>query len=332
LFAAAAGLPMLPGLARAAGGDGVPRQRWQGRALGAQAAMVLAHPDPKAATRAATRAVTEVRRLERIFSLHDPGSEISRLNRAGFLAAPSHDLRRLLAEALRFGRLTGGAFDISVQPLWRLYADHFAQNPEDRAGPDPRRIQDARSLVDYRMIAMEEGGITLGRRGMALTLNGIAQGYITDRVAGLLRELGFRRVLVQLGEIAALDPPADGEGWRIGLQDPRTPAKSIAVLDLANKAVATSSGRGTPFDRGGLHHHLFDPASGKSSARFLATTVVADRASAADALSTALSILPFESAEALLRAAGNARAHYVMPDGAQRWVSPASDAAGSPWS
>jgi thiamine biosynthesis lipoprotein len=313
LFAVAAGLPMLPALAGSTSGDGLPRHRWQGRALGAQASLVLAHPDPKAAAEAASLSIAEVRRLERIFSLYDADSEISRLNRAGFLGTPSHDLRRLLAEALRLGRLTDGAFDISVQPLWRLYADHFARNPGDRIGPDPRRIAESKSLVDYRKVILDDRGISLGRRGMALTLNGIAQGYITDRVAALLRQLGFNRVLVQLGEIAALDPPADGEGWRIGLQDPRTPEKNLAVLELANRAVATSSGSGTPFDRDGRYHHLFDPASGQSATRYLATTVVADRASVADALSTALSILPLDAAEALLRTTGIHRAVDPSP-------------------
>ena len=140
---------------------------------------------------------------------------------------------------------------------------------------------------------------------MAATLNGIAQGYITDRVADLLRDSGFDSVLVQLGETFASAPPTGRDAWRVGVPDPvAASGPGLATLDLVDRAVATSSGRATPFDRAGRHHHLLDPRTGLSAGRYLAVAVVARRAVAADALSTALSILPDEAAGRLLAAAG----------------------------
>jgi len=316
LLATAAGLPLVAALPGSAGAG--PRgYEWRGRALGAAARLLLVHPDAAVARRVVGQCLDEVARLEGIFSLHRPDSELVRLNAAGRLRAPSHDLRIVLAEARRFAVLTDGAFDPSVQPLWRLYADHFARHPGDPAGPDPRRIEAARAVVDYRGIEVESGLVALRRPGMAVTLNGIAQGYIADRVADLLRESGFDRVLVELGETVALAPPASGRPWRVGVADPAVPGRLAATFDLADRALASSSGLGTRFEPSGRHHHLFDPATGRSANRFLGVSVLAPRAVVADALSTALSVLPESAAAPVLRRVGGAGALFIRLDGAQ---------------
>lgn len=319
ILGAAAGLPLLgaswarPGAPSESGGSLLARgilygeggvHRWEGVALGADSSIVLHQPDPAAARRSLAACLAEVERLERIFSLQREDSELARLNRTGRLEAPSHDLVRLLADARHFGRLSDGAFDVTVQPLWRLYAEHFTAHPADLAGPGSREIERARRLVDYRAIDVEIGRVALARPGMAVTLNGIAQGYITDRVAELLRDQGFEHVLVQLGETAALEPPEPGRPWRIGLTDPMNPDRVAHTVELANQAVATSGGYGMRFDAEGRHHHLFDPATGRSAGRHLAVSVIAPQATAADALSTALYVMPAEGAGRLVREVG----------------------------
>jgi thiamine biosynthesis lipoprotein len=315
LIGAAGGLPLIAG--RASRGD-PPVFEWRGQALGAEAQLLLAHPDAAEARLAAARCVAEIARLERVFSLFDPASELSRLNRDGRLAAPSHDLRVLLAEARRFGALSNGAFDVTVQPLWRLAAAHFARPGHDPEGPSDWQVAAARALVDYRNVDLARGRIAFRQPGMGVTLNGIAQGYITDRATDLLRESGFDNVLVQLGETRALGRPAPDRPWRVAVPDPLGAHDDQGNLDLVNRAVAVSSGTAARFDTAGRHHHLFDPATGASAARTLAVTVIAGRATTADALSTALSVAPPEAGEGLLRAAGAGRAVVVLPDGAER--------------
>ena len=321
LIGAAAGLPLLAGRDS---GRPPPTFEWRGQALGAEAQLLLAHPRQTAARRAAARCVAEIARLERVFSLFDPASELSRLNRDGCLATPSHDLRILLAEAQRFGALSNGAFDVTVQPLWRLYAGHFADPRHDSEGPSETQVAAARALVDYRGIDLAQGRIAFRRPGMAVTLNGIAQGYITDRAADLLRESGFDNVLVQLGETRALGRPAPDRPWRVTLPDPQGGTGATAGLDLVNQAVAASRGAAARFDPTGHHHHLFDPATGASAGRVLAVTVIAGRATAADALATALAVAAPDVAETILNGVGPARALVVLPDGSKRrlgnWV------------
>ena len=315
LIGAAAGLPLVAG--RASRAD-PPVFEWRGQALGAEARLLLAHPDAAEARRAAARCVAEIARLERVFSLFNPASELSRLNRDGRLPAPSHDLRLLLAESQRFGALSAGAFDVTVQPLWRLTAAHFARPGHDPDGPPEKQIAAARALVDYRNVDLAQGRIAFVRPGMAITLNGIAQGYITDRAADLLHESGFDNVLIQLGETRALGRPAPDRPWRVALPDPWDGSADQGSFDLVNQAVAASSSAAARFDAAGRHHHLFDPATGASAAGTLAVTVSAERATTADALSTTLAVAPPDAGERVLRAAGPARALVVLPDGTRR--------------
>ena len=131
ISAAAAGLPLVPviGAARSQETDSTLRT-WRGVALGADAVLQFNHPDPGEADRLIQRSLAEVHRLERIFSLYSEDSAICRLNAFGFLDTPPQDLTRILSESEEFSRATGGAFDITVQPLWDLYAAHFSGNPD----------------------------------------------------------------------------------------------------------------------------------------------------------------------------------------------------------
>jgi thiamine biosynthesis lipoprotein len=284
-------------------------------ALGAPARITFAHGDAVAAADMIARCVAEIDRLEDVFSLHRADSELSRLNRAGALAAPSHDLVRLLGESRHFSRLSGGAFDVTVQPLWALYARHFAAHPDDSAGPPLAAIAAARRLVDYRAVTITPGKIALARSGMAVTLNGIAQGYVTDRAVAVLRSLGASHALVELGEIAAIGGHPAGRPWRVARTGYADSQKRQAEIELTDLALATSAGHGTRFDRDGRHHHLFDPASGASAGNIAAVSVLAADATTADALSTALFVAPPARWQALLLAGGGGRAMIERLDG-----------------
>lgn len=295
----AAGVVLVPGLAA---GARAPLREWRGAALGAPARIVLEHPDAAAAERLFAACAREIERLEGEFSLHRPDSALSRLNRDGRLDAPSLDMVRLLGAARRFGALTDGAFDVTVQPLWTLYANHFHRHPGDAAGPDEGAIAAARARVDYRALEVSPARVSLAGDGRAVTLNGIAQGYITDRIADLLRDGGIADVLVDLGETRGVGQHPEGRPWAIGLADPRDPSRWGPVVELVDRALATSGGYGTRFSADGRHHHLFAPRTGASANHHLSVSVVADDATTADALSTGLFVAPPAVAERVTRA------------------------------
>lgn len=326
ILAAAPGLALTP-LARAeptrtiAAAD--PAQHlhvWRGVALGADATIQLHHLDPAAAKSLIRQALAEVRRLERVFSLYDPNSSLTLLNRDGYLDGPPLELVELLGQCERFSGLTGGTFDATVQPLWTLYAAHFSAPDADPAGPSPKSVAAALQRIGHIHISVDAGRIHFLRRGMAMTLNGIAQGYLTDRVVDLLRQRGIDRTLVDMGEIRAIGSRPLGGPWYVGLEDPLRRGGVAQHIMLDNQAVATSAGQATPLDPAERFNHIFDPRTGTSSWRYRSVSVVADTACTADALSTAFSLMPLEAVVPIVQQLG-LQAYFALPDGSRRTVN-----------
>jgi FAD:protein FMN transferase len=289
IAASAAGSAYLAGGRRSLAGEAV---HWRGSALGAQVSIEIFHPDPEEAERIVQLCLAKVRRLERQFSLYQPDSAICVLNRSGILVSPEPDMVALLDASLRFSELSDGAFDPTVQPLWQLYAEHFSLEKPDPEGPPPEKLAEALAKVGRRGLLVNDDRVALVKRGAAITLNGIAQGYATDRVVDILRGSGLSTTLVNMGEIRAIGTRPDGAPWRVGLADPSEPGALTETVDLIDRAVATTSGAGFRFDPSGRFTHLFDPATGRSPALYRTVSVIAPTATEADALSTAFSLMP----------------------------------------
>ncbi len=282
------------------------RWEWRGTALGAEAKIVLLHSDEGLIRDAFAAAQGEIERLENEFSLFRPDSALNRLNRTGRLAHPGLDMRRLLGEALRFSAMTDGAFDPTVQPLWDLYADHFTRRSGDADGPSLEAVAAARLAVGWQRVGIAAAAIALSP-GTRLTLNGIAQGYITDRIADLLRGFGFDHLLLDLGEARAIGGP-----WSVAVRELDGGGRPF-LLPLADCALAVSAPAGTVFEASGRWHHLFDPATGAPAKSWRAVAVRARDATTADALSTALAVTPPERAEKIARVGGALDA-WLMDD------------------
>jgi thiamine biosynthesis lipoprotein len=288
ILAAAPGL-VLPGLGRA---DEAPLVTWRGPVLGALGSISLHHPERTTAERLIAASLAEIRRLEAMFSLWRADSLLSELNRRGVQVAPPPEMVELLARAVAIAELTGGAFDPTVQPLWALYARHFGTPGADPAGPPAAALEAALARVGHRHLRVGPDRVVLARRGMALTLNGIAQGYITDRVVAGLRAGGIAHTLVDLGEARALGEHPAGRPWRAALADPEAPGRAWGEIALGDRALASSSDGGFVFDRAGRFTHLLDPRSGRSPHRYRTLSVLAPDATLADALSTGFALMP----------------------------------------
>jgi len=315
IAAAAAGSTSISGGRRAWAGEAV---RWRGSALGAQVSIDVFHHDREEAERIVQVCLAEVRRLERQFSLYQADSAICALNRSGILVAPEPDMVALLKASLQFSDLTDGAFDPTVQPLWKLHAEHFSSEKPDPDGPPAERLTEALAKVGRSGLRVNEERVTLLKRGAAITLNGIAQGYATDRVVDVLRARGLSTTLVNMGEIRALGARADGTPWRIGLADPDTPGALTETVDLVDRAIATTAGAGFRFDPAGRFTHLFDPRTGRSPALYRTVSVIAPTATEADALSTAFSLMPASRISDIAAARPGVQVRLITVDGGLR--------------
>jgi FAD:protein FMN transferase len=180
----------------------------------------------------------------------------------------------------------------------------------------------ARSRVDYKAVHVDTDRLSFSRPGMKLTLNGIAQGYITDRVADLLRAEGCSHTLVDMGEIRALDGHPSGRPWLAGLKEALKPGHSLTSIPLYNDAISTSSALGTTFEPSGRFNHIFDPATGACAFRYASVSVKTSRATTADALSTAFSLMPLDAARQALAAFGGGEAWFVTRESEVLKVEP----------
>ncbi|WP_149139888.1 FAD:protein FMN transferase [Gemmobacter caeruleus] len=270
LTACALGAGLPAGMARAGGGLHVAH----GQALGARVTLRLRHPDAPAI---ADRALTEIARLEQIFSLYRRDSALMRLNADGQLAHPPFELLECLSLAGRVHEASGGLFDPTVQPLWAAYAETASRGA---TLSDAARAA-ALARTGWARVALSETRIGLAP-GMALTLNGIAQGYIADRIAALLTAEGLDDLLIDTGELRALGGHPDGGDW------PVTLAQGDKLM-LRQRALASSAPLGTTFDAAGRLGHILNPRDGQTAPpRWRTVSVSAPGAGLADALSTAL--------------------------------------------
>lgn len=241
------------------------RHRWQGVALGADVALTV-QGGPGAAARAFfAEAARSLRGIERQFSLFT-GSELRRLNAMGRLAHPSDDLLAVLHLSGQVHDATRGIFDPTVQPLWQAR----------RLGQDETA---AAALVGWRHVRIDPAEIRLMRPGMALTLNGIAQGFAADRLAQVAARHGLDQVLIDAGEARAIGPAP----WSARIAAPD--GTIIRELALQDRALATSAAFGTRIGPAGNRAHIIGPAG--QGPFWSVVSISANSAALADALSTA---------------------------------------------
>lgn len=278
ISAAAAGTLALGGKAAT-----TPLFRWRGAALGAAASITLRHPDAQRITEAAQM---EIARLEAIFSLYREDSALTRLNVTGRLVDPPFELLELTSLCAIVHSATGGLFDPTVQPLWETYASHYA----DGRAPGDNSIDMALARVGWPAVTVSPAAIAFERDGMAITLNGVAQGYIADRVAELLRAEGLTDILVDTGEMRAIGGYPDGGGWPVSIG--WEASANQEQLRLTNMALASSEPLGTAFDAAGAVGHILNPLTGRpADARWKLVSVMAPSAALADALTTAMCLM-----------------------------------------
>ncbi len=262
----------------------ISRRSW---ALGSEVSMTVVGLSPSVADRALDAAFRELEVVEQIMSLYRPDSQISRLNRDRLLHRPHPYLIDVLEEAEQTARQSDGAFDVTVQSLWQL----FAAGQKESCLPTASEIDAARLQVDWTKVIVSQDRVTLLEPVTAITLNGIAQGFAADRAVAALRDHGVEHALINTGEIAGLGQNSNGRDWTIGIQHPRQPDAFVSVAALQNRSLATSGDYETTFSAGFSTNHIFDPRTGRSPSDLASVSIVAPTAMQADALSTAAMVL-----------------------------------------
>ena len=243
-------------------------------------------------------AEAEIRRLEKLWSVSDPESEIYALNGTDGTVAVSDETAEILAFAKRMAFETGGAFDATVYPLvdaWGFTTHHYRIPSDEEIAGLLERVGSHRMLVS--------DGIVMLWGGAQVDLGGIAKGAAGDSVSKALKSSGVKSAIVNLGgNVHLIGARPDGQPWRVGIRDPdgRGILGIVAVQDCA---VVTSGMYERNFTiEGNRYHHIIDPATGRpAESGLLSVTIIADKGVLADALSTGLFVMGPERAIAFWR-------------------------------
>ena len=278
----------------------ITHQRFYALGTEAQITLVGRRKQAEAALKACRE---EVNAIETAFSIYDPKSMLSHLNRDGKIKSGAR-FSTLVRHALAMAETTGGAFDPTIQPLWHALA----------TGGD--QVQ-ARRKTGWRGLLLTEGEARFARPDMAASFNGIAQGFAADQVSAILAQHGFRDTLVDLGEFAARGTKRE-RPWYLGIREPSS-GRIIARIEPAasSTASAITSAIATSEPRSMLvagHPHIIDPLE-RPGERWSSVTVEAREAWRADALSTAIASSPTKQADSLLASGGATRGWLVTGTG-----------------
>jgi thiamine biosynthesis lipoprotein len=290
---------------------------------------VIGGDQPKAALDAA---VERIKEIEQRMSTTLPDSDISRINEnAGIQPVKVHpDTFFVIQKALEYAKLSGGAFDISMFPVSKLW-NITGENPRV---PSKQEIDEKLAFADYTKVKLNEADSTvyLEAKGMGIDLGGIAKGYAGDEVVRILKEHGVTNALVNLGgNIAVINGKPDGTPWRIGIQNPRVEEdkeqrKHVAVVETSGNAVITSGDYERymveVYEKTGIrYHHIFDPKTGYPTKNgVISVTVITENGIDADALTTSLFVLGLEDGLKLANSLPGIRVMMITED-KEIWLS-----------
>ena len=263
--------------------------------------------------------------IEKAMSATLQGSEIRALSDcAGKSPATlSDETYRVVKEAYEMSIESGGAFNLAVGPLVRLWGVHT----EAARVPGAAEIEAALNLTDYNDVVLSDGdkSVYLKREGMGVDLGAIAKGYAGDAAAQILKDGGSGHAILDLGgNIVAIGGNPNGDEWKIGVRDPiEGGCGYIAVVRVRDKAVVTSGAGERYFESGGRrYHHIFDSSTGyPAESGLLSVTIIADNSAEADKLSTAAFVLGLQGGLRLLENYKGAEAVFIT-DGFEVYVTP----------
>jgi len=267
--------------------------------MGTVVEITLMGESEELAQKAALQAFQEIKRIEHLMSPWIESSDVTRINRSAGNdgAKVSPETVEVIKGAQEVSKLSGGGFDITVGPLVQLWR----KARERGMPPEMEEVNETLNLVNFRNLKTSYGGkVLLKKKGMAIDLGGIAKGYAVDRAFELLKDLGFRNLVVNAGGDLRVGGSKPDGPWSIGVQHPRDPEKIMARISLSDTAVATSGDYEKFFiHQGKRYHHIVNPRNGFPAEGCQSVTVFHKEAATADALATAIFVLGSEKGYAL---------------------------------
>lgn len=265
-------------------------------------------PDREGCEEALTKTVKKMISLESHLSRHMAESELSRLNKTGSLASPGTDIVNVLTLAGDINRRSSGGFDVTILPLLLMHESIRGRNDN----PDQNQLIKAKNLANFKDVQLSRDMIRFAKPGMGISLDGIGKGYIVDQGIATLRKHGFNNVYVEAGGDLMVSGRKDNHNpWRIGLRDPRDKKHKPTIIEVSNRAVATSGDYLQAFTPDLKHHHIINPQSGFSPQELASCTITAPNVALADGLATAVMVLGKDDGSDLIESMDGCEGYFV---------------------
>lgn len=238
--------------------------------------------------------VSDVKKLDLLFSATDEKSEISSLNCDKSIQASTETLA-LLAKSLELCKKLGGSLDVTILPVVEKWG---FLNQKYRV-PSSGEIAEALKKVDYHNVSVSGKTVRL-KNNAKLDLGAVAKGYAADRGVELLRKNKVSSAVLNYGgTVAAYGAKPDSTDWKIGIADPDSPSDFVGFVSCRDKIVATSGGYERYFEKNGKRYiHILDPKTGcPADNEVTSVSVISDSGVLCDALSTALFVSGVQGAK-----------------------------------
>lgn len=283
--------------------------------MGTEFRLVLYAGDETSAATASRAAFARIAELDNHLSDYKPTSELMQLcqKAGGPPVRVGPDLFRVLEYGQEVARLSGGAFDVTVGPLTRLWR----QARHTRKLPDADKLAQALALVGYQNVKLDlkTRTVQLMKPGIQLDLGGIAKGYAGDAVLETLRRHGIRRALLAAGgDITVGTAPPGRKGWLVGIAPLANPDRLPSrYLILENQAVSTSGDAEQYVEIQGIRYsHILDPRTGLGLVGRMSATVVAPRGIQSDSLTKPVAVLGADRAFKIIDSVEGAAALLII--------------------
>ena len=250
------------------------------------------------------------RDIESNLSVYNESAEAYRLNRYGHIENASDELLYMLEQSLYYYNITGGVFDITVQPLLDLWSSGLWQKSVEE---QRSVIEETKKLIGSDKIVIDGRRVYFKEKGMKITLGGIGKGYALDEAVKILKRHGITDALIRLGgqEYCLGINPERGSPWTIGLTNPDNTTQTITRFAVTNVSVSTSGNYERYFSPDKSVNHIMDPRTGFSASPCISATIIAENATAADALSTSVFVLGPEDGLKLVESIGGVEAMII---------------------
>ena len=259
-----------------------------------------------------------VKELENKLSTKIATSEVSKINdNAGVdKVAVSDDTFTVIKEALKYGKISAGKFDITVGNL----VDLWGIGTENEKVPSKDEIQKALATVDYNKIEIDENNKTvyLKEKGMKIDLGAIAKGYVADEIVKILEKEGVKSAIINLGGNVYVYGNKGGKNFKIGIRNPLAPDPNdyLGIYQSQNESVVTSGVYERFFEKDGKrYHHILSTSDGYPiDNNLISTSIITKNSMDADALSTTTFALGLEEGLKLIENTPNTEAMFITSD------------------